>query len=257
MDRFGKSAIGMLARSRESRIGLAAVSTLLLVALAGCGEQGGATEAASDRLPTGGAVVAATPMPEPTDTPQPVPTDMPQPVPTDTPQPVPTDTPQPTPTPETGFGDGIWAVGAEIEPGMYAAASEGDLCYWARLSGFSGALDDISANEVGNRRSVVEIKSSDAGFETSGCGRWQPISEVISAVSTVSDGTWVVGDELSPGTYSAPGGDLCYWARLSGFDGDLDSILTNNLAPGKQLVTIEATDAGFNTNGCGEWTRVE
>jgi hypothetical protein len=67
------------------------------------------------------------------------------------------------------------------------------------------------------------------------------------------DGTFVVGQDIGHGTYAAPGGDGCYWARLSGFGGTLDEIIANGNPTGPVVVTIAASDAGFETRGCGEW----
>ena len=83
---------------------------------------------------------------------------------------VPTPTPLPTPAP-TVLGDGIHIVGADMAPGLYSARPEGN-CYWARLAGFRGTLDDILANNSGSSRQVVEILRTDAGFESKGCGTW-------------------------------------------------------------------------------------
>ena len=157
--------------------------------------------------------------------------------------PTPTATPEPSPEPaattespiirEPGFGDGTWIVGTDIGPGIYAAAG-GDLCYWSRLSGFGGSLGEIIANEVGDGRRVVTIAPEDKGFGTTGCGDWRPVFEVTAPLSAIPEGTWLVGDEIPPGTYSAEGGDLCYWARLNGFSGELGDIIANNVGAGKQ-----------------------
>ncbi len=73
------------------------------------------------------------------------------------------------------FGDGTHIVGVDIEPGTYRNAGEG-FCYWERLSGFSGELDDILANGILDGVSgVVTIKASDRGFSSQGCGRWQAV----------------------------------------------------------------------------------
>ena len=69
-------------------------------------------------------------------------------------------------------------------------------------------------------------------------------------------GTFLVGDEVSPGTYRSEGTSNCYWARLSGTDGTLDSIIANNFGDGRQIVTISGSDVAFETSGCGEWNRV-
>ena len=70
------------------------------------------------------------------------------------------------------------------------------------------------------------------------------------------NGTYVVGEDVEPGTYRSSGTSLCYWARLSGFGGQLDDIIANgNNTP--EIVTIAASDEGFETSGCGTWVAVE
>ncbi|MCP9976582.1 excalibur calcium-binding domain-containing protein [Actinomadura madurae] len=72
---------------------------------------------------------------------------------------------------------------------------------------------------------------------------------------TITDGTWRVPAEVKPGTWRTKGGDGCYWARLSGFSG-MDDIIANELADGAAVVTIKASDKGFQSKGCGTWKRV-
>lgn len=72
------------------------------------------------------------------------------------------------------------------------------------------------------------------------------------------DGTHVVGEDIQPGTYRTHGDDGssfgCYWARLSGFSGELDEIIANDNAQ-NTVVTIAETDKGFSSSGCGTWTK--
>lgn len=75
--------------------------------------------------------------------------------------------------PQTTFGPGTWKVGTDIAPGTYKAT--GELCYWARLSGFSGQLEDIIANGNGTGgQIVVTIAESDVAFTSERCGQWTP-----------------------------------------------------------------------------------
>ncbi|MDQ3690912.1 MAG: hypothetical protein M3406_12950 [Chloroflexota bacterium] len=49
----------------------------------------------------------------------------------------------------------------------------------------------------------------------------------------------------------------CYVARLSGFSGTLDEIISNDISSeGGLVITVAASDAGFETTGCGTWTKV-
>lgn len=100
-------------------------------------------------------------------------------IPAETAEPEPAPEPEPEPEPEPpGFGAGVWEVGDEIPPGTYVTVVPGDgifdSCYWARLSGFSGELDDILANDLvdGGSRGRVEIRSSDTGVAFSGGCTW-------------------------------------------------------------------------------------
>jgi hypothetical protein len=76
------------------------------------------------------------------------------------------------------FGDGTWAVGAEIKAGTYTSTvPTGDFafCFWERLSGFSGnpneAIEYGSGNEGARMR--VTIAAKDVGFKSDGCGTWK------------------------------------------------------------------------------------
>ena len=153
----------------------------------------------------------------------------------------------------TPSGDGTWVVGNEFAPGTYAAGPGLEFCSWKRLSGFSGDFDDIIAIDI-SPRPIVTILATDAGFTSGGCNRWVPIADALTTPS--GDGTWVVGNEFAPGTYSAPGSDFCSWKRLSGFSGDFDDIVAIDVGSGRQVVTIEETDVGFTSSGCGQWEKI-
>lgn len=52
------------------------------------------------------------------------------------------------------------------------------MCYHTRLKGFSGEMTDIIANEVvqpADGAVIVTIKPTDAGFQSKGCARWEPL----------------------------------------------------------------------------------
>ncbi len=73
--------------------------------------------------------------------------------------------------PIPGFGDGVWRVGRDIGPGTYRSPRL-DLCYWERLSGFGGTIDDVITNGIGDHEMIVEIKETDRGFLSDGCHWW-------------------------------------------------------------------------------------
>jgi hypothetical protein len=74
-----------------------------------------------------------------------------------------------------GIGDGMRKVGTDVQPGRYTTkVPEGPYCYWERLRGSGGELDDIIAND--NRepgtRAYVTIRTSDKFFNSEDCGTW-------------------------------------------------------------------------------------
>lgn len=74
-------------------------------------------------------------------------------------------------------------------------------------------------------------------------------------MASFGDGTYFVGTDFTPGTYKNTGAQGCYWARLSGFGGTTDEIIANNNVDTVTIVTIAASDKGFQSKGCGTWTR--
>jgi hypothetical protein len=152
---------------------------------------------------------------------------------------------------------GMHVVGEDIKPGLYK--SEGSVFYWARLAGFSGELNDIIANGNPQGNDIVEIQASDNAFETQGSGHWVKIDDNYhpEIKTSFDDGTYLVGKDIEPGTYKSEGGSMGYWARLSGFTGELDHIVANGNPEGSTIVEIKESDKGFQTFGNGTWTKVE
>lgn len=73
---------------------------------------------------------------------------------------------------------------------------------------------------------------------------------------TLGAGTWEVGTEAKAGTWTTIAVGHCYWARLTAFDGDFDSITANgNLDPGDHgRITVKKTDKGLELSGDCTWT---
>ena len=81
-----------------------------------------------------------------------------------------------SPGTEGGFGNGTHLVGADIDPGTYRADAGAAGCYWERLSGLSGDIDDVIAEEFTEEGSaIVSIAPADRAFKSEGCGRWSPV----------------------------------------------------------------------------------
>jgi hypothetical protein len=81
----------------------------------------------------------------------------------------------------------------------------------------------------------------------------EPTPEPAGDFVTFEDGTYVVGEDVKPGTYrTREPHDGCYWERLSGFSGN--DTITNELTNDLTVVTVAKSDAGFSSSGCGTWT---
>jgi hypothetical protein len=150
---------------------------------------------------------------------------------------------------KSSIASGMWFVGAEVKPGIYRTTAKS--CYYSLLSGFQGGIDDIIVNgSSGDNGGILEIVASDKAI-SSRCD-WTLISvDAIRAATTTStkigSGQWIVGGEISAGTYRTTTAG-CYYSRLSGFRGDIDDIIANGSTPANGgIVEISATDLSFSS----------
>ncbi|MET4610649.1 hypothetical protein ABIC28_001627 [Rhodococcus sp. PvR044] len=111
----------------------------------------------------------------------------------------------------TAPGEGTYLVGAELAPGQYAASGQVDDymgCYWKRLSGTTGDLEDIIASDyTHSEKVIVTVLPSDYAFESEDCGTWTRIGDVPvapapdltgAAVGSAVVGSAVVGSAVLP-----------------------------------------------------------
>lgn len=72
------------------------------------------------------------------------------------------------------------------------------------------------------------------------------------------DGTYLVGTDILPGTYSSAGpveNGTCYWKRLS--DVEHNDIIDNAMTSKPQVVQIEPGDKAFKTHDCQPWHKTD
>ena len=97
----------------------------------------------------------------------------------------------------------------------------------------------------------LDIAATTTEFLISAFSRRMPLAEFGSGVHQVNI-------DIQPGTYrnsdSSPG---CYWARLSGFDGEVGDIIADENTDEITMLTISDSDVGFESKGCGSWTMVD
>jgi hypothetical protein len=194
---------------------------------------------------------------QPTSTPTFRPTSTPTSQPTPTASPTSTPTPPPTPSePSIEFNDGTHLVPDEVLPGTYRTTIYTADCYWTRLSGFESGLRDLIASRIGSGYQVVTIGPRDAGFDSVGCGTWtNELIPVLPSNTEFGEGTYIVGTDIVPGEYVAGDGMSCSWERLGGFGGARRERIDHGFVSDGEppQVTIEATDVGFTSSGCGDW----
>ena len=78
----------------------------------------------------------------------------------------------------TSFGTGTFLVGVDIVSGLYRSSPETILpCYWERLSGLGGTIDEIIASGFSEGPTIVKIASSDYAFKSSGCTQWNLVEQ--------------------------------------------------------------------------------
>lgn len=90
------------------------------------------------------------------------------------------------------------------------------------------------------------------------------IAAAQPADSIPRDGVYLVGVDILPGTYEAPGSTdparSCDWRRLWKVEGDatnMHHIIDNNYTKNRPVrVTIKPSDIGFRTVDCGPWRMV-
>jgi hypothetical protein len=169
--------------------------------------------------------------------------------------------PKTAPPPPVTFGPGTYLIGSQVRAGRYYSVPRYG-CYWERLSGLGGSLSEIIANEfVGYnaKQWIVDIASSDVAFRSDpDCGTWYSTPRA-GLQASIFPGVWLVGAQVTPGTYMANAAYGCYWERRRNFTGELSAIIANDFRSyaGPVFVTLYASDAGFLTDAdCGTWTRV-
>jgi len=154
------------------------------------------------------------------------------------------------------FGDGTYQVGKDIQSGTYRTRVGSPGCYYTRLSGFGGSVGEIIANNLTDAPAIVTIAATDKGFTSQNCGTWtKDVSQITTSKTTFGDGMYIIGTDITPGTYRNTATQGCYYARLSGFGNTTNDIIANNNVDTATIITIASTDKGFQSNGCGTWTK--
>lgn len=142
--------------------------------------------------------------------------------------------------------DGTYAVGAEIEPGVYRVGK-----YWARLDRGQNIIDN-DLNQ-GTCPSLVVVRPNDAYVEIRGKA---VAVEAAASVHPIEDkctgGTFLVGKDIEPGRYRIEASGQGYWARLNAKLGTI----ANQLSDGQLIVVVRPTDFAVKLSGVESMERM-
>lgn len=106
-----------------------------------------------------------------------------------------------------------------------------------------GKLSDERAKVARERKRYRRLQGQVSGARTK-----------IAKSTFSGDGTYVVGDDVEPGTYRAAASSGCYWARLRSLD--TSDIIDNNNADGPVVVEILPSDKAIEVARCSTFHKV-
>ena len=143
-----------------------------------------------------------------------------------------------TPSVRTSFGDGTYLVPDEVAPGTYVTSDAGILCR---------VYDHRSRRVAGGAGTVTITVSADwSRIEVSNCGTFRP--HTPSVRTSFGDGTYLVPDEVAPGTYvTSDAGILCrvYDHRSRRVAGGAGTV----------TITVSADWSRIEVSNCGTFSR--
>ncbi|HEV7758828.1 MAG TPA: DUF1707 domain-containing protein [Acidimicrobiales bacterium] len=152
-------------------------------------------------------------------------------------------------------------VGQDIAPGRYLSTPEVQ-CYWERVKGFSGTLDDVIDSGVPfGKHVIVDVLASDAGLRSQGCD-FRAYAAPAAPAAAFEDGDWLVGSDVAAGSYeltemtSELTGDasLCAWERGRDFTHDIFTVIDSGYPAGAAVTVQLNVGERFSSDMCGTWT---
>jgi len=115
----------------------------------------------------------------------------------------------------------------------------------------------MRSKQIAGKAGALALAGCCAAAVLSGVATADPTPAPAPGPKTSFDGngTFAVGTDIVPGTYSSPGpveGQACYWKRVSG-----DKIVDNAMSKKPQIVQIDASDTSFKTSDCQNWQKID
>lgn len=149
-------------------------------------------------------------------------------------------------------GLGIGATVATPEPRVVTEEVPGEIPQ-ADLDALAERENELAkrASELNDREAALDERKTELDERAAEIRQ----QEETIAANTVTDGVWVVGTDIKPGTYRARNVPSdCYWAiTRSGSNGD--DIINNGIPGGGNPTVTLSKGQDFTTQRCGEWRR--
>jgi hypothetical protein len=143
----------------------------------------------------------------------------------------------------------VLQVGTDIQPGRFVSVSRS--CYWERWS------DVLLINDSSDDgHAIVDVLPTDERLISRSCA-WQPYEPPPAPATTITNGDWVVGEDIQPGRYRSSASDYpsCTWERAQGFTRDGGTLTATATSHGTVEVRVVAGER-FTSKYCGAWTKV-
>jgi hypothetical protein len=106
-------------------------------------------------------------------------------------------------------------------------------------------------SQVSDERDKLAAARNDTSDERAKLRKLQGAVKTAKANTVPGTGTFVVGEDISPGTYRAAARSGCYWARLNSLD--TSDIADNDNADGPVVVQILPSDKAFQASNCASF----
>lgn len=158
-------------------------------------------------------------------------------------------------------------VDAQVDDGKDAGMLFDDSCTFGQYSDADGGLEALIAGGTADGGHPTITLGDGQLFRTQRCGAWElvPAKTLFdapeSAPTTVTDGMWLVGEDLRPGTYRTDTvfsgdyveGAFCVWEVDSTWtDWEAEILDVAVAGPGPAEVTLK-TGQQFVSDECGTW----
>lgn len=141
---------------------------------------------------------------------------------------------------------GTYIVGDDIAPGLYRTTG-----YWALLEETQDIIDNNFIDDDEPGYALLSVPETCVPFvEISGTAT--PIEQIPffdPLAEGVTQGVYLVGFDIQPGTYRVSDPDGAYAARLAVLPTGEWDILDNNFSDGNVILTVEPGDFAFEFSG--------